>query len=216
MESTAPSPAEDAHSAILEDGFFIVQDPLLGQNIKQMDDAAIHFASIGGLQFCKANILDNPVIRRTLGSFFETSILGLYRSIGPKPPGTYTFTCDPNSSIGVLLVQLWNIGSRVTYWRGSHRHWLDPIKADNSLLRVPAARLHQLSLEPVTVNFEHGGFAILDARTAFEVVKGTATTFAFGKVDIVKTWSPMKLPKSLESVVAGMESTGLGMNAAFS
>ncbi|KAH8157311.1 hypothetical protein CIB48_g10932 [Xylaria polymorpha] len=142
MESTASSPAEDAHSAILENGFFIAQDPLLGQNIKQMDDAAIHFAS---------------VIRRTLGSFFESSSLGLYRSIGPKPPGTYTFTCDPNSSIGILLVQLWNIGSRVTYWRGTHRHWLDPIKADNSLLRVPAARLHQLSLEPITVNFEHGG-----------------------------------------------------------
>jgi hypothetical protein len=35
----------------------------LGQNIKQMDDDEVHFASAGGLQFCKINLLDNPVSR---------------------------------------------------------------------------------------------------------------------------------------------------------
>jgi len=61
MESSPPSPVEDPRNAILESGFFIVKEPVMGQNIKRMDEDAIPFAFADGLHFCKANILDNPV-----------------------------------------------------------------------------------------------------------------------------------------------------------
>src|SRR4051812_24583188 len=60
MESSPPL-AEDPQSAISEIGFFVVHDQLLGQNVRRMDDDATPFASAGGLLFCRANVLDNPV-----------------------------------------------------------------------------------------------------------------------------------------------------------
>jgi hypothetical protein len=82
--------------------------------------------------------------------------MGLYRSIGAAA-GDYTFSSDPNSKAEVLLVQLWSKESRVTYWAGSHNYWLNPVRAENSLLRVPRARLNQLGLTATTVDFKHGG-----------------------------------------------------------
>lgn len=55
------------------------------------------------------------------------------------------------------MVMLWSIGSKVNYWKGSHKHWLDPVEADNDLLRVARARLRQLGLEPTPEDFEEGG-----------------------------------------------------------
>lgn len=52
---------EDSRNAILNDGFFVIQDDLLGANIQKMDDDPIPFASVPGLEFCKANVLDDPV-----------------------------------------------------------------------------------------------------------------------------------------------------------
>jgi len=63
MEVPPSCPLEDIRNAIIENGFFAAKDPVLGQNIKQMDDDEVHFASAGGLQFCKINLLDNPVSR---------------------------------------------------------------------------------------------------------------------------------------------------------
>lgn len=45
----------------MENGFFFAHDALLGQLIEKMDKDGIPFASAGGLQFCKTNVLDNPV-----------------------------------------------------------------------------------------------------------------------------------------------------------
>lgn len=61
MVPSQSSSAADARNAILENGFFFVHDALLGQLIEKMDKDGIPFASAGGLQFCKTNVLDNPV-----------------------------------------------------------------------------------------------------------------------------------------------------------
>ena len=61
IESSPPSPVKDPRNAILESGFFIAKEPVIGQNIKRIDEDAIPFTSANGLYFCKANILDNPV-----------------------------------------------------------------------------------------------------------------------------------------------------------
>lgn len=64
MTSTPLLPEKDPQDAISEDGFFIAEDALLGQRIKEMDDDAVPFASERGLLFCKDNVLDHPVSMR--------------------------------------------------------------------------------------------------------------------------------------------------------
>ena len=61
MESSHLSSSEHSRNAILNDGFFVSKDPLLGVKIEQMDEDAVPFASVDGLIFCKDNVLDNPV-----------------------------------------------------------------------------------------------------------------------------------------------------------
>jgi len=52
---------ERKRNAILEDGFFFLDDAEVGQNLERMDEESIPLASATGLLFCKANVLDNPV-----------------------------------------------------------------------------------------------------------------------------------------------------------
>jgi hypothetical protein len=60
-------------------------------------------------------------------------------------------------------------------------------------------------------NIDHS--AIVDSRTAFEILRGTAIPFAFGTEKVVKTWKPMTLPKSqaVQKKIADMENI-LGIN----
>ncbi len=55
------SDLDESRDAILKDGFFIHEDPLLGANIQEMDESSVPFASVPGLEFCWENVLNNPV-----------------------------------------------------------------------------------------------------------------------------------------------------------
>jgi hypothetical protein len=87
MESPHPSNLEDSRNAILNDGFFIVQDQLLGGNIKKMDEDAVPFASVNGLHFCKDNVLDNPV-----------SEIPCWRDSGPNSQSAFGLSSNRSSS----------------------------------------------------------------------------------------------------------------------
>ncbi|KAK1722914.1 uncharacterized protein BDZ83DRAFT_753932 [Colletotrichum acutatum] len=201
-------------SLIVDQGYFASEDTSLGDQVKQMEDNATPFASARGLQFAETNVLRHPNIRPLLESLLESSSLGLYRSIGPSP-FDHVFISDPGHEVEIIMVMIWGPGSKVTYWAGSHRHWLDPVEAANSLLQVPRARLQASSSTPMETTLERGGFAVLDARTAFQITAGTAITFAFGKEDAAKYWSPMPLPRSLEHHVSSMESPTLRVNVIY-
>ncbi|KAK7403723.1 hypothetical protein QQX98_010495 [Neonectria punicea] len=158
--ASAESSVELIRKAILENGFYFSKDTTVGERVEKMDEDATPFASAGGLQFCKVNVLDNPCIRPVLDSFFEWFGLGLYRSFGARP-GDYTFRkSDPESEVDCLLVHLLRKGSMVTFWGGSHGHLLPSIKGENNLLLVPRAFLRSLrrhGVLPTKVLFEHGG-----------------------------------------------------------
>ncbi|KAI3531990.1 hypothetical protein CABS03_10678 [Colletotrichum abscissum] len=201
-------------SSIIERGYFVSEDLSLGEHVKQMEDNATPFASASGLQFAETNVLRHPIIRPLLESLLETSSLGLYRSLGPSP-FDYVFNSDPGHEVEIIMVMIWSPGSNFTCWAGSHRHWLEPIEAANSLLQVTRARLQSRGSTPVETTFEKGGFAVIDARTAFQITAGTAITFAFGKEDAAKLWRPMQLPRSLEHHVTSMESRTLRINVTY-
>ncbi|KPM38406.1 hypothetical protein AK830_g8149 [Neonectria ditissima] len=159
MASASSSPDRDPLDSISKDGFFTNEDAALGQRIQEMDDEAVPFASQRGLQFCKYNVLDHPRIRPVLDSSFEWSALGLYRSFGPGSE-VYTFDSAPESQMEILIVMLWSKESRLFFWRGAHRHWLDPVEAANSLLQVTRARLELLGLEPEEYALKDGGLLV--------------------------------------------------------
>ncbi|KAJ9137646.1 hypothetical protein NKR23_g8939 [Pleurostoma richardsiae] len=64
---------EDARRAILEDGFFVVTDPVVGERVREMESLKLPYTSEYGLDFCKTNVLDDTRIRGILESFFEWS-----------------------------------------------------------------------------------------------------------------------------------------------
>ncbi|KAK2005405.1 hypothetical protein LZ32DRAFT_510089, partial [Colletotrichum eremochloae] len=200
--------------SVIDRGYFVSEDLSLGEQVKQMEDNATPFASAPGLQFAETNVLRHPIIRPLLESLLGTSSLGLYRSLGPSP-FEYVFNSDPGHEIEIIMVMIWSPGSKFIYWAGSHHHWLDPVEAANSLLQVTRARLQSSGSVPVETTFEEGGFAVIDARTAFQITAGTAITFAFGKEDAVRMWRPMQLPRSLKHHVTSMESQTLRINVTY-
>ncbi|KAH8763805.1 hypothetical protein F5883DRAFT_422601 [Diaporthe sp. PMI_573] len=207
MGTPLPSPQD----AISEDGFFKADDAELGERTQQMDEDAVVLGSERGLHFYSTNVLQYPQIRFIIESTFEQPCLGIYRTFGAAP-GVFSFDKKPQSNLEILIVMFWTKGSRVSFWPTSHRHDLEQCTASNSLLEVPNARLHQLNLEARLQFLEHGGFTIHDARVAFQIHEGIALTFIFGAKETVAQWHPMRILRSLEGVVQGIDKTTIGMN----
>jgi hypothetical protein len=156
MASSASSPEKDPRDAISIDGYFKCEDAALGRCVQRMDDDGIAFASRRGLQFCKDNVLDHQRIQPILKASFEWSALGLYRSIGPAPD-VYTFESAPDFDMQILIIMVWNKESRCHFWPGSHRHWLFPVDAANSLLAVSRHHLRRLGLQSKEEKLAKGG-----------------------------------------------------------
>ncbi|KND86491.1 hypothetical protein TOPH_08899 [Tolypocladium ophioglossoides CBS 100239] len=212
---------KQTREAILENGFFSLDDEAVGRNMDKMDEDGTPLASAGGLQFCKDNVLDNPRIRHILDFFFEWFGLGLYRSFSARP-GDYVFQKNdreyPEVEGKCLLVHLLSKGSQVTLWEGSHRQPLPYVKGENNLWLVPRASLKRFGLSPTSHTFNQGGFIILDPRTAVEISQGGTATLAFGTKDVLNNWwRPMKIPRSkeIESIINNMEDSTFGMNVKY-
>ncbi len=57
----ASESVEDVRRSILENGFFLVKDPLIGERVRDMERRDFPYASEYGLDFCKVNVLDDVV-----------------------------------------------------------------------------------------------------------------------------------------------------------
>lgn len=69
MASTTFS-VEDARKSILEDGFFCVEDPVVGERVLEIAKKGSPLLSKEGLEFCKLNVLNNEVRNREYGDVF--------------------------------------------------------------------------------------------------------------------------------------------------
>jgi hypothetical protein len=54
---------EDAKKSILEEGFFDLNDPAIGEHILKMAEKGFPFFTEYGLDFCKDHVLDDKVSR---------------------------------------------------------------------------------------------------------------------------------------------------------
>lgn len=59
--SMASVSLEHARRAIQEDGFFVLTDPAVGERVREMERLNLPYTSEYGLDFCKANVLDDTV-----------------------------------------------------------------------------------------------------------------------------------------------------------
>jgi hypothetical protein len=115
----------------------------------------------------------------------------------------------------ILIIMIWSKASRVRFWPGSHRHWLFPVEAANSLLAVSRLHLRRLGLESKEEVLDNGGFTIHDARVAFQVQAGSAIVFAIGGEAAVEGWEPMELPMRLKYKVSEMENANFMVNVRY-
>ena len=66
MASTNSLPAKDLQKAILEDGFFYAEDPVVGSRVDEIAQKGFPFKTVVGLDFCKINALDDEVGKETV------------------------------------------------------------------------------------------------------------------------------------------------------
>ena len=69
MASTTFS-VEDARKSILADGFFGVEDPMVGERVLEIAEKGSPLLSEEGLEFCKLNVLNDEVGNREHGDVF--------------------------------------------------------------------------------------------------------------------------------------------------
>ncbi|KAG5977543.1 hypothetical protein E4U55_006685 [Claviceps digitariae] len=198
MESTAFE-LDTAIDSIAEHGFYPVQDPVIGQRILEMEKNKHQFStsSAPGLQFYLDNILNNEGIRGVLEKSFESCALGDYRRIQEDRQHNFQLKRGGAKADG-LVVQLWKNGCRGIYWRGSHKVSPDVLKSyrgANRMFEIAAAKLRRAGCESVSVDFEMGGFVILDARLAFETGIGSPVNCSFAPMRQLQRWTKLELPQ---------------------
>ena len=73
MAHTESSSTGEPGSDFLRDGFLSVKDVDVGKRVEEMETNSVAFASEGGLEFYKVNVLDDPVTATPLLSELTTN-----------------------------------------------------------------------------------------------------------------------------------------------
>ncbi|KAL2165879.1 hypothetical protein VTG60DRAFT_3693 [Thermothelomyces hinnuleus] len=219
MKMSTTTSTADERKALSEEGFYCIQDPIVGSRISEMERNGCQFSSRSepGWEFCKLNVLANPNVQAALESY-KYSRLGFYRRIACDEGHIFQLRKgggDPE----ILLVQLWGKGARAKYFPGSHLLLLNSVRAANRLWEVPSAALEQAGIVGKEQTFEEGGLTILNARLALEMPHGSPITcgFVVGN-DLVavekelRTWPRMVLPANEIQRVAEMQSEAMGVH----
>lgn len=206
--------SEEARTALAKDGFYFIQDPTLGLRILEMERNGSQFSSSSkpGLEFCKSNVLNDERIRTVLESSFDWCGLGYYQRIAEDQGHIFQLR-KGGEKPDILLVHLWSKGSRVTYYRGSHLIPWKSVRAANRMWEIPFAALARADIHGTEIPFENGGLAILDARIAFEMRRGSPITCGFAVEDELRTWPKLVPPESedLAQMVAELETEKIGV-----
>jgi hypothetical protein len=61
MASIASLSTADVQKLFSEDALYYVEDPAVGEQVKEMQDKGFPIESADGLDFCKQNVLDDVV-----------------------------------------------------------------------------------------------------------------------------------------------------------
>ncbi|PVH69048.1 hypothetical protein DL98DRAFT_506210 [Cadophora sp. DSE1049] len=210
---------EAANKSLSEEGFFALEDSVVGEGILEMEKRGFEYFSEYGLDFCKQHVLNERIIP-IVESFFgdESCVLGHWLRYKAHPGHILCFRRGgPKAGRRTVVVHLLPKESRVRYYGGSHRHELPTTEGKRLLYEVSESALAVVGCQSEEKGFPDGGLVIFDARISFEIKQGYAITFEFATADVVEKWEKMNLPDTpgLAQKVADMESSKIRMNFAF-
>ncbi|KAM7188712.1 hypothetical protein V8F33_010482 [Rhypophila sp. PSN 637] len=207
MSSIATFELDVAEKSLLEEGFIVLDDPIVGSRIKEMEEREFPYFTEFGLDFCRQFAFDER-IRSILEASLKECILAHWLRYEQFPGHVECFRKGgPRAGRRVLTVHLWAKGSEVAYYVGSHLHDLGTVTGRRSLHEIPHSELNRVGSEPRVKYFPHGGLVILDARLGFEIKEGYAITFLFAEEEVIVKWPKIGLPysKALAEKVSSME-----------
>jgi len=132
----------DAKKSLLKDGFFTIDDSMVGEYVLEIHQRTFPFASEYGLEFCRLNMLDDRLSAYTINPRILVRMVRsriLYEIHQGSGSHISFRKGGAKAGLRVLIVQSWSIGSRVAYYDGSHLYSLSAVQAANSLWEVPSA-----------------------------------------------------------------------------
>ncbi|KAK8036656.1 hypothetical protein PG993_008639 [Apiospora rasikravindrae] len=199
--------------SLAEDGFYYVDDPVVGSRIQEMERNGFQFTSsrMEGWEFCDKIVLNDTLVRNSFESFYEFARLGYYRRIAADPGHVFQFR-KGSQGPDIWLVQLWGKGSEAVYFPGSHRIEPRSFRTANRLWEVVQADLERAGITRTTKLFKEGGLVILDARLSLEMPNGDPITTAFVGANIqesidteLRKWPKLRLPKLDTQAITELE-----------
>ncbi|KAI3572125.1 hypothetical protein IWW34DRAFT_811323 [Fusarium oxysporum f. sp. albedinis] len=177
---TSSISVDEAKKQICENGFYAIDEPEIGSSIQEMDEKELSydFSDETGYDFCLKNVLLNSPVQDIIDSLKPNSssrYLLMHRGYLAQDPGHIYTLRNGGEDRGVLVVQLWTKGSRVTYHRRSHLVPLTRIRAANKLWEVASKQLQDRGCEAKPMCFEQGGFFLLEKWEREAKAKGEYT-----------------------------------------
>jgi hypothetical protein len=173
MASISPSSTDDIRRKFSQDAVLFIEDSVVGERVKEMQQRGFPIESADGLDFCKLNALDDTVcrkhyrpgfsliffqrIRHVLEAMLTSLGLGIYEVYRFDPNYIYAFMTGLNSELKAIVVQLWSPQSSVVFYGGSHLLPIRGFPASNGLLDIPYAPLKEGGCKSIEVEMERGG-----------------------------------------------------------
>ncbi|KAK0370662.1 hypothetical protein CLIM01_11975 [Colletotrichum limetticola] len=158
-----------------EHGLFYTENAAVGGIVDALDQQGLS-SSPDSFQFFSGCIIGDDRIQSILRPYLSHPNPQVCRSFGSDAGHIFAFSLGPTHGDRVV-VHMWGAGSRVVFYEGSHKKPLKGVLAANGLLEVPLASLRKNGCEPIDVQMEKGGIAILHYRHAFEIITGFTSAY---------------------------------------
>lgn len=211
--ASAASSDEATVKYLDDDGFVILQDTTIGEQIGELERRGFPFTSDYGLDFLAKHILGNAKIQTTVETVLGKCALAHWLRYMAYPGHIVCFRAGgPQAGRRALLVHLWSRGSQAVYYSGSHHHHLPTEKGGRLLWEIQAPALADVGCSPALVEFPDGGVVLLDARVGYEIKSGYTITLEFATEDIIKNWPKMRVSAELAKKIESMQSEAIRVN----
>ncbi|KAI0892493.1 hypothetical protein F4806DRAFT_499900 [Annulohypoxylon nitens] len=219
MASPCSFPTHDAIESIRETGAYIVKDALTGERVARFD-RSLPFKTPEGLEFCAENSLYNKDIRTVVESSVDRPHWGfakIYRGGVLSSDQVYFFIDGPD--VQVIFVLLWAPESQFILFEGSHSQEVQGKEmSDFGILTLPRDQMNtRKGVTKVLVDMTEGGFALIDGRVGWTILKGSQIAVGYPSETEVSHWGKMRLGEStiLRQKVKELNDRGIKTNFIF-
>ncbi|KAJ3453100.1 hypothetical protein MRS44_018755 [Fusarium solani] len=207
---------EEIKNAVLRDGFFSVEDTVIGTRVDGFAREKYPFQTMHGLALLQAT-LDDERVRNTVESLLDRCGLGMFKVFGPHPDTARALLNRTTDKLLALTTILCPKASRLILFEDSHRHALAAEPGGTGQLELPRETMTERGFREKQIDLDEGGLVIIDGRLFTTVVQGAMLGIAFAVPEELGHWAKMPYPNSadLQNKVRTMDSERIQMNIKF-